>query len=194
MWMDWFHGVTFFEQTPFATNFLRALELKISPASCSRQIDCIEFQIRFTSQISQVLEDVVTICYNVVIALCCYTLNKELKPHKMHKIAPWSGSRRACDRSERMCALHAHHSPASRWKKKPSQTFAHEVDACKAERVRKASPLLWNCSTSGPFCPVTSSDTSDMSLLQLLRLGYRACPILPQLISFSDRTFCQTMS
>lgn len=117
MWMDWFHGVTFFEQTPFATNFLRALELKISPASCSRQIDCIEFQIRFTSQISQVLEDVVTICYNVVIALCCYTLNKELKPHKMHKIAPWSGSRRACDRSERMCALHAHHSPASRWKK-----------------------------------------------------------------------------
>ena len=56
-------------------------------------------------------------CYNVVIGVCCYTLNKELKPHKMHKIAPWSGSRRACDRSERMCALHTHHSPASRWKK-----------------------------------------------------------------------------
>ena len=73
--------------------------------------------------------------------------------------------------------------------KNPSQTFAHEVDACKAERVRKASPLLWNCSTSGPLCPVTSSDTSDMSLLQLLRSGYRACPILPQLISFLGPNF-----
>ena len=117
-WCD----ILWIEQTPFATNFLRALEPKISVSSKLQPLSN-RLQIQFTSQVLE----------NVVIALCCYTLNKELKLHKTHKIAQaWSGSRHASLKKD-LCFARSSLT-CFKVEKRTSQTFAYEVDACKAKR------------------------------------------------------------